>query len=49
LVAIAAQLGGSIHQMDVTTAFLNGKLDEEIYVKQPMGYVQRVLKTKYTN
>ena len=46
LVAIAAQLGGSIHQMDVTTAFLNGKLDEEIYVKQPMGYVQNGFEDK---
>ncbi len=26
------------HQMDVVTAFLNGKIDEEIYMKQPDGY-----------
>ena len=25
----------SIHQMDVVTAFLNGQLDEEIYMDQP--------------
>jgi hypothetical protein len=29
-----------IHQMDVVTAFLNRKLDEEIYVHQPEGYVE---------
>lgn len=29
-----------IHQMDVVTAFLNGKLDEEIYMKQPEGFVK---------
>ena len=29
-----------IQQMDVTTAFLNGDLEEEIYMQQPDGYVQ---------
>ncbi|XP_077228272.1 uncharacterized protein LOC143861226 [Tasmannia lanceolata] len=28
-----------IHQMDVKTAFLNGDLDEEIYIKQPEGFI----------
>ncbi|KAL6326062.1 hypothetical protein AAG906_000937 [Vitis piasezkii] len=27
-----------IHQMDVKTAFLNGDLDEEIYMEQPEGF-----------
>ena len=26
--------------MDVVTAFLNGRLDEEIYMAQPDGYVE---------
>nr|GEY02413.1 retrovirus-related Pol polyprotein from transposon TNT 1-94 [Tanacetum cinerariifolium] len=29
----------TIYQMDVKTAFLNGKLKEEVYVSQPKGFV----------
>ena len=38
-IAIAALHNLEIHQMDVKTAFLNGELDEEIYMEQPEGYV----------
>ncbi|TNV98057.1 hypothetical protein C5H24_12665, partial [Xylella fastidiosa] len=39
LLAIASIHKLHIHQMDVKTAFLNGELDEEIYMKQPEGFV----------
>ena len=38
LFAVSAQLGFSVHHMDVTTAFLNGKLEERIYMRQPPGF-----------
>ncbi|PFX21946.1 Retrovirus-related Pol polyprotein from transposon TNT 1-94 [Stylophora pistillata] len=38
--AFAVQNNLLIPQMDVETAFLNGKLDEEIYMQQPEGYVK---------
>ena len=37
LFALAAQFKLAVHQMDVTTAFLNGDLQEEIYMKVPDG------------
>ncbi|KAL0559650.1 hypothetical protein IC582_000013 [Cucumis melo] len=37
LFAIAAQKGWKLYQLDVKSAFLNGFLQEEIYVEQPEG------------
>ncbi|PHT89709.1 hypothetical protein T459_04822 [Capsicum annuum] len=39
LIALAAVYGLEIHQMNVKTAFLNGELKEEIYMKKPKGFV----------
>ena len=39
LLAIAVQKGLKLHQLDITTAFLNGELKEAIFMKQPEGYV----------
>ena len=39
LIAIAAIHNIEIHQMDVKTAFLNGDLDEEIYMVHPEGFI----------
>ena len=35
---MGVKLNMSIHQMDVTTAFLNGNLKEDIYMRQPEGF-----------
>ncbi|CAL5403595.1 unnamed protein product [Camellia sinensis] len=39
LLAIAAQKDWKIYQLDVKSVFLNGFLQEEIYVEQPEGFV----------
>ncbi|XP_077234740.1 uncharacterized protein LOC143876948 [Tasmannia lanceolata] len=39
LIAISTIYNLEIHQMDVKTAFLNGELEEEIYMEQPEGFV----------
>ena len=38
VVATASFYDWHIHQMDVKSAFLNGPLEEEVYVKQPPGF-----------
>ena len=38
LLAIAAHYDSKIWQMDVKSAFLNGNLEEEGYMIQPVGY-----------
>jgi hypothetical protein len=39
LLALAAEEGWQVHLMDVKTTFLNGDLQEEVFVQQPPGFI----------
>jgi hypothetical protein len=38
IIALAAKMKWKLHQMDVETAFLNGVIEEEVYIEQPQGF-----------
>lgn len=38
VLSLAVHHGWSIRQLDVTNAFLHGVIDEEVYMRQPLGY-----------
>jgi hypothetical protein len=38
IIAIVTKMGWRIHQMDVKTSFLNGFIQEEVYIEQPQGF-----------
>jgi hypothetical protein len=51
LLAFPVAKGFKLYQMDVKSAFLNGFLEEEVYVKKPLGFesvgVYRLRKALY--
>ena len=38
LLAMAAHAGYEVHHLDIQSAFLNGELQEEVYVVKPLGF-----------
>lgn len=39
MISLVAQKGWNIYQIDVKYTFLYGRLEEDVYVQQPQGYV----------
>jgi hypothetical protein len=39
VLTLAAQCHWPIHQLNVNNAFLHGVLDEQVYARQPAGFV----------
>jgi hypothetical protein len=51
LITLVAHEGWKVHHMDVKLAFLNGDIQEEVYVEQPTSFIitgkeHKVLKLK---
>jgi hypothetical protein len=38
LISLSLVMGWKIHQMDVKTPFLNGVVEEEVYIEKPQGF-----------
>lgn len=41
VVGVAASFGLKLHQLDVKNAYLNGKIDEEIFLELPQGHARK--------
>jgi hypothetical protein len=39
IISLVGSMGWKLHQMDVKTTFLNGEIEEEIYIEQPDGFI----------
>jgi hypothetical protein len=38
IIALAAKMKWKLHQMDIKTTFLNGVIEEEVYIEKPQGF-----------
>jgi hypothetical protein len=44
IIDLAANKKWNLHQMDVKTTFLNGVIEEEVYIEQPQGFEVQYMK-----
>ena len=45
IISLVVEMGWRIHQMDVKTAFLNGVIEEEVYIEQREGFDVEIRET----
>jgi hypothetical protein len=38
MISLAAKMKWKLHQMDIKTSFLNGFIEEEVYIEQTQGF-----------
>jgi hypothetical protein len=45
IISLATKMKWKLHQMDIKTSFLNGVIEEEVYIEQPQGFEVEDMKT----
>jgi hypothetical protein len=38
MISVTTEMGWKIHQLDLKTTFINGIIEEELYIEQPEGF-----------
>ena len=49
LLAFASYMDFKLYQMDIKSTFLNGYIQEEVYIEQPLGFDHHDFPTMFSN